>query len=216
MTYTKQLNFFNSNPKVKTSSLKKRSSKHKIQPVKRGRKQIRPENSFGGKYCLNYNPKTKRPLNEKKALHLVLRSTLAKGKLSFKNTAFEEKIWAIIKKHSSKNNIKIYEYANASNHLHLLIRAKAREDYVRFIKTITGLIARLVSGIEKGSRLKRKFWDARPFTRIVSFSKNDFKRVKLYLLRNTLETIGWIPYISRSKKLPPEWKLFWKNKLEAT
>jgi REP element-mobilizing transposase RayT len=212
MTESKQLSFFNSNSHTKMNSFKKKFSKAKS----RGRKQLRSENTFGGKYCLNYNPKTKRPLNEKKALHLVLRSTLAKGRYSFKNKVFEEKIWDIIRKHSRKNNIKIYEYANASNHLHLLIRAKAREDYVRFIKTITGLIARLVSGIEKGSRLKRKFWDARPFTRIVSFTKNDFKRVKLYLLRNTLETIGWIPYISRSKKLPPQWKLFWKNKLEAT
>ena len=103
--------------------------------------------------------------------------------------------------------------------MHLLIRAKLREDYVRFIRTVTGLIARLVSGAQRGLPLKErfrgKFWDARPFTRIVNFEKKEFETVKRYLLKNTLETIGWIPYISRSRKLDTEWKRYWANMLSS-
>ncbi len=206
MSTNKQLSLFKNNQKKKKSSS---SRKPKV-----GRKPLRPKNVFGGKYFLNYNPSIERPIDQKKALHLVLRSTQAKGAYSFKNHKFEMKIWEIIKKHAQLNEIKIYEYANASNHLHLLIRAKFREGYVRFIRTVTGLIARLVSGAQRGCKLKKKFWDARPFSRIVSFSKKEFQQVRTYILQNTLETIGFIPYISRSKKLPPKWKQFWKNRLE--
>lgn len=177
----------------------------------RGRPRTRPENCFGGNFHKNYNPNEQRPIQSNKALHVVLKSNLAKGAKSFLNKNFEEKIWILIQKHAGKNRISIYEYANAGNHLHLLIRAKRRDDYCRFIRTITGLIARMVGKTEKGTPLGEKFWDARPFTRIVSFSKNDFQKVKLYLKRNIWESIGFTPYIERSKKLTPQWKRFWKN-----
>ncbi|MCB0393819.1 MAG: hypothetical protein KDD25_04640, partial [Bdellovibrionales bacterium] len=70
-----------------------------------------------------------------------------------------------------------------------------------FIRSVTGLIARHVGRTEKGSPLKRKFWDARPFSRIVSFARNEFRTAKAYLLRNTLEVIGWMPYQFRDQKL---------------
>ena len=84
----------------------------------------------------------------------------------------------------------------------MLIRAKHRDSYNKFIRVITGLIARHVGGTQKGRPLKEKFWDARPFTRIVSFAKREFATVKTYLLRNVLEAIGWFPYIDRDRELP--------------
>lgn len=178
---------------------------------KRGRKRSIPAGVFGGKYHLNYNPSGKRPVDSKKALHVVLRSSKARGQRSFKNSQHEGKIVDIVQKHAKKNNIRLYSYSNAGNHLHILLRAKERIDYVRFIRTITGLIARVVNSYQK---LKEKFWDGRPFTRIVHFGKRDFEQVKRYLLRNTLETIGWVPYITRSTKLSPQWKKFFRNTVE--
>lgn len=179
--------------------------------LRRGRPRKRPENCFGGDHFKTYNPSQQRPIFSQKALHLVLRSSQTKGKRSFLNKAHEDFIWKIIKKHAQKNAVTIYEFANAGNHIHLLIRVKRRDFYCRFIRSITGLIARQVGRSEKGQPLSQKFWDARPFSRVVSFSRSDFQKVRLYIKRNIWEAIGFIPHIKRSKKLTPEWKLFWEN-----
>ncbi|MCB0394402.1 MAG: transposase [Bdellovibrionales bacterium] len=169
---------------------------------KRGRKPLKPEGHFGGIYLKNYNPKSARPLDSKKALHLVLKSSQATGSRSFKSKANEGAVWAIIQAQAKNFGVKIYEYANSGNHLHILLRAKNRFEYAAFIRSITGLIARHVGRSEKGSPLKRKFWDARPFSRIVSFARKEFQAARVYILRNTLEIIGWMPYVARNKKLP--------------
>ncbi|MCB0394079.1 MAG: transposase [Bdellovibrionales bacterium] len=163
---------------------------------------MRPDGHFGGVYLKNYNPKSERPLDSKKALHLVLKSSQAVGKRSFKSKENEGVVWQIIQTQAKNFGVKIYEYANSGNHLHLLIRVKNRWDYAAFIRSITGLIARYVGRSEKGTPLKRKFWDARPFSRIVSFARREFRQARAYILRNTLEVIGWMPYIARNKKLP--------------
>jgi REP element-mobilizing transposase RayT len=174
------------------------------QKPKRGRKPQKPHDHFGGMYLKNYNPKSKRPMDSKKALHVVLRSTKATGARSFKNEKYEARIWEIVSQHAKNTGVRIYEYANSGNHLHLLIRAKTRADYNTFMRTITGLIARLVGRSERGKPLKEKFWDGRPFSRVVSFSPKEFKAAKNYLNRNNLESIGWLPYVARDKRLPAE------------
>jgi REP element-mobilizing transposase RayT len=171
---------------------------------KRGRKPLKPFHHFGGIYLMNYNPSARRPMDAKKALHLVLRSSQATGPRSFKHVDYEAKVWEIISTHTENTGVRIYEYGNGGNHLHLLIRAKHRDDYNSFIRIISGLIARLVGKSQRGQPLKGKFWDSRPFTRIVSFNKREFRIAKAYLLRNTLEAIGWLPYFPRHKKLPTE------------
>lgn len=189
-----------------------KAKKHKpLKANKRapGRPRKRPELCFGGAYFANYNPSEQRPIHFNKALHVVLRSSKAKGARSMMSPLLEGRVWDIIKKHADKNGVRIYEYANAGNHLHLLIRVKRRDFYKKFIRSITGLIARAVSGSEKGRPLNGPFWDARPFTRVVQFAGGEFKKVKLYLSRNRCEALGFIPYIKRSKKLSPEWKAFW-------
>ena len=127
---------------------------------------------------------------------------MATDRRSFKTKENEGPVWDIILKHAKKNNIRLYEYSNGGNHLHILLRAKTREAYDRFIRSITGLIARHVGKSERGVPLKRKFWDARPFTRIVGFAKREFETVKRYFLRNDLEALGWIRYVPRHKRMP--------------
>lgn len=178
------------------------------QPNRRGPKRRRPENVFGGMYFQNYNPSLKRPIDSKKALHLTLKSSQARGEKSFKNKTFEARIFDIVADHAEANGITLYSYANGGNHLHILCRAKHREDYTRFIRSITGLIARLVGGSQRGKKLSKKFWDNRPFSRVVSFAKREFEIAKRYLTRNVLEAIGWMPYVSRKSKLSPYWQKF--------
>ncbi len=174
----------------------------------RGRKRKIPLLVHGGSHHMNYNPSTKRPLHTKKALHVVLKSKKATGAYSFKNKEHEPLLKELIKRHAKLNKIRIYSYSNGGNHLHLLIRTKSRDSYNSFIRTISGLIVRAVTGAKRGQKLKGKFWDGRPFSRVVTFG-NDFKKVKSYLTKSKLEVIGWVKKIKNSKKLSKDWKDFW-------
>ncbi len=142
---------------------------------------------FGGKVSSKGNPKTKRPLATKQAMHLVLKSSLARGKNSF--LLYSKDIEKILRKQAFRFGVKIYALANAGNHLHLVIRIHNRETYKSFIRAISGLLMRRVFGLEKGRGGASALWDARPFSRILSWGK-DFAAVKNYLLINRLEMTG--------------------------
>src|SRR4051812_40771055 len=90
---------------------------------------------FGGAYLKNSNPKEKRPISTKKAMHLVVRSTRAKGPLSFLRN--NKKISNIVYTQAKAGGIKIYRFANAGNHLHMVIRASSRMAFNSFIRAIT-------------------------------------------------------------------------------
>jgi REP element-mobilizing transposase RayT len=147
--------------------------------------------SFGGFLSKSKgNPKTQRPLVTRQAIHLVLKSSKATGKHSL--LLFHREIEILLRKQARDFGVKIYAFANAGNHLHLLIRIHNRRNYRAFIRAISGLIMRKVFGFEKGHGGRHaNLWDARPFTRIVAWGK-DFLGVKDYLLINELETEGFL------------------------
>ncbi len=120
-------------------------------------------------------------------MHLVLKSSKARGDKSF--LLFSKEIETILRKQASNFGVKIYAFANAGNHLHLVIRIHSRDTYNSFIRAISGLLMRKVFGLEKGRGAVTALWDARPFTRILSWGK-DFAAVKNYLLINRLEMTG--------------------------
>jgi REP element-mobilizing transposase RayT len=152
---------------------------------------------FGGAYLKNSNPKEKRPISTKRAMHLVVRSSMAKGPLSFLRN--DRKISDIIYKQAKSCGVKIYRLANAGNHLHLIILPSSRIAFSRFIRAVTGLIARLVLKAQRGSAREIQFWDKRPFTRILEWGK-EFDVVSKYLLQNLLEAYGFIAYTPRKTR----------------
>lgn len=161
---------------------------------------------FGGSRTRGH-PRGARILSTKHPLHLVLRSSRAKGELSLLSGKRQQKIRLIVAKQARLFHVTLYRYANAGNHLHLLVRAKNRRDFGRFLKAITGLIARLTLKKERGPALtdafpaskSKRFWDARPYTRVVSWGR-EFLKVRNYLLMNELEAVGFLPL--RNKSLP--------------
>jgi REP element-mobilizing transposase RayT len=156
---------------------------------------------FGGAYLKKSHPKVARPLSIKRSLHLVMRSSKATGSYSFLKNS--RKIFDIIYKQSKLHGVKIYRYANGGNHLHLVILPRSASAYRKFIRAASGLIARLILRRERGSvqqatTTKTKFWDQRPYTRIVEWGR-DFKSVSNYLMQNILEAIGFVNYKPRKK-----------------
>jgi REP element-mobilizing transposase RayT len=47
---------------------------------------------------------------------------------------------------AERNQVKMIQYANGGNHLHLLVHARDRDGFKRFTRTLMGLVARLVTG----------------------------------------------------------------------
>ena len=156
---------------------------------------------FGGS-LIKGNPREARPLSTKKPIHLVMRSSLAKGQLSFLKGKRMSRIERAVKGIALKKGVKVYRYANSGNHLHLVISSKSRRAFNSFIRAISGIIARITLGVERGkaganaAKLARRFWDARPYTKILEWGK-EFKAVSIYVTRNTLEALGFIDYRPR-------------------
>ena len=119
-----------------------------------------------------------------------MRSSKAVGNQSM--LRFMREIEALLKKQALLTGVKLYNLANAGNHLHLIIKVPSRRLYRRFVRASSALIARLVLGIKKNqARLfGASFWDERPFTRIVSWGR-DYNGLNNYLQINRQETVGF-------------------------
>lgn len=153
---------------------------------------------FGGS-LLKGNPRESRPISIKRPLHLVMRSSLARNELTFLAPKRAKRIENAIRRQATLQGVKIFRYANSGNHLHLIILPRSRIAFRAFIRGITGVIARITLRVERGNAVRKKFWDARPFTRLIEWGR-EFKTVSNYVVQNTLEAIGFMPYQPRQHK----------------
>lgn len=122
-------------------------------------------------------------------MHLILKSSKAKGEWSFKRKENAQKIKAIIDKHSKKYGVAITSLANVGNHLHLHMKLASRATYKPFIRAVTAAIAMAITGVSRWKKIAGKFWDHRPFTRVVQ-SWREVLALKDYLMINQLEGLG--------------------------
>lgn len=151
-----------------------------------------------------------RPLSTTSTMHIVLRSTQAKGSKSFYR--YRKPITEILSKFADKYGIKIVTFANAGNHLHLQIKLSNRFAYFKFIRAVTAAIAMKVGGVNRwtkklatyevkqhemaqqtsssSDRLRNRFWDRRPFSRVVESFKA-YLNLKDYIRINQLEGEGY-------------------------
>ncbi len=161
---------------------------------------LRQVNEFGGKLARGKR-KVRRPIVTKRPMHLILKSSFAVGKYSLlqKQNAFF--VSALVARLAARFGIRIYEFSNNGNHLHLLVQCRDRNGFRNFNRTLSALIARFVTGARKGKALVSKFWDAIPFTRVVEWGR-DFFFAKNYVLHNQLEAAGRVPYSPRDTRVP--------------
>jgi REP element-mobilizing transposase RayT len=131
-----------------------------------------------------------RPLSTRETLHLVLRSTKAKGGWSFAKTQNRKKIDELLRRFAKKYGVKVLSYANVGNHLHFHVKLSNRYLYAPFIRALTGAIAMAITGASRWKPGKSRFWDYRPFTRVVK-SFRAFLNLKDYIRINRLEGCGY-------------------------
>lgn len=132
--------------------------------------------------------KRERPLDPRKPLHVVLRSETAKGPQSLLHSKNERRVKHLVYETARKQGVRVFRYANAGNHLHIVVQAKHRRSYQNFLRAVTGLIARAVTGAQKGVK-KGKFWQSLAYSRVVNWGR-ELKNVKFYLIMNELEGLG--------------------------
>jgi REP element-mobilizing transposase RayT len=155
---------------------------------------------FGGSQGLKKaNAREPRPISIKRPMHLVIRSTLSTGEFSFLRAKRARRIEALVRRLGKEKGVKVYRFANSGNHLHFIVLPSSREAFKSYIRAVTGIIARLTLGAERGSAQGKRFWDAKPYTRILEWGR-DFKTTCRYVLKNTLEALGFIPYEPRKEK----------------
>lgn len=131
--------------------------------------------------------KLERPLSTTRPMHLVLRSQHASGAMSFlsaRNKGFVEKT---LRQKAKKFGVRIEQLANVGNHLHLKIRILSREMFQKFLKSVTTLIARFITGARKGMRFGR-FWQGLAYTRVLT-SNLEERYLREYIAANQLEAM---------------------------
>src|SRR5690606_40033446 len=86
---------------------------------------------------------------------------------------------------SKKFYITIGDYANVGNHLHLKVRCKYRWQLQNFLRSITTVVARHVTGAKRGHKVGR-FWQGLAFTRVLTSSIEEL-RLSGYFKANRIE-----------------------------
>jgi REP element-mobilizing transposase RayT len=133
--------------------------------------------------------KIARPIVTKRPMHMVLRASKARGAWSMLKGHNKGKIYALVLDCAEKHGLKIYDYENVGNHIHLLVRARTRKGLQNFLRVITQKIMFQVTGARKGSP-QGKFWDALAYSRVVEWGR-ELQRLRHYLWKNTVEVLGF-------------------------
>ncbi len=150
---------------------------------------------FGGsKY--KGNPKTKRPFSSRHYTHLILKSSKAKGVYSFLATKNQRRVNEAVRRLAAHFGVELREYANVGNHLHLLVKANRREQISGYLRALSGVLVRIVMNCQKGSPMRAagqrenggKFWDGRPYTKIVAIGLKPFRGIREYIEKNRRQT----------------------------
>lgn len=154
--------------------------------------------------------KVRRHFDIRRPIHIVLRSDLAKGSRSLVRN--QKLVEEVLYKFAKRFRIRIYEKAVCGNHIHCLVRGKTRIEMQNFFRVLAGQIGQgilrrypLRKNEKKAHRggthpkSQKSFWSLLLFSRVVSWGW-DFNNVKRYVIQNTLETLGIIPYQLRKTR----------------
>jgi len=192
-------------------------------------------NAYGGELRKRRKGRGQRSISTKYSMHLVLRSSLAKGVWNLRR--HDSKIKNIAKRFAHKYGVRLISLANVGNHLHMQIQLTNRHTYVPFIKALTSALAMAVTGASYKSSIRSRanalgiadtrraselevidtrrvvkgatvqgaakagavqpaketplrFWDYRPFTRIVH-GRQAFLTLRDYIEVNRFEGRGY-------------------------
>src|SRR3989344_8117631 len=95
------------------------------------------------------------PRSTQESMHLVLRSTKAKGEWSFRRPQNQKRLRSLLTRFTGKYGIRVLSLANVGNHLHFHLKIKTRKDYTSFIRALTGAIVVAITCSSRWKPLKK-------------------------------------------------------------
>jgi hypothetical protein len=129
--------------------------------------------------------KLARPVSTRRPMHLVLASAKARGAWSL--LQHERKVLDVLRTCAHRHGVRVYDFANAGSHLHLLVRARRRDAFQAFLRSFAGIVARAVTGARRGRPCEGgRFWSTLAWSRVVMWGR-DCLGVRHYILRNRIE-----------------------------
>ena len=149
-------------------------------------KKNKSKKSFGGGLILRKR-KTKRPLKVNQPLHLILKSNY-----KFVFNPRNQSLIELIENQAAKFEIKIDQLALNFSHIHFVIRFSLEDNYKKFIRSLTSLLA---LKIRKHYPEFENIFQLRPYTRVIEWGR-DYKNVLRYSLKNIHEAYGVKMYSS--------------------
>jgi hypothetical protein len=108
-----------------------------------------------------------RPVVPKRAHHLTLRASQARGDWSFLKPKNYALVRALLRRQAKRHFVALESFVNVGNHLHLKVRPQTREGFGNFLRSVTCLLSRAITGARKGRPLKKRFFDALAWSRVV-------------------------------------------------
>jgi REP element-mobilizing transposase RayT len=156
------------------------------------------KNTHGG-VNLKKRRKAKRPLIPGAITHLVLKSSKAKGDLSFYK--HKKMVHSLLKERSKKFFVEILDYVNMGNHLHLKVRFKDPRKFQNFLRTFAALLARKITRAHRGTKFG-KFWDGLAYTRVLlSKIEGNHRQRELGYHERTNYLKRWNEYLYRLRQI---------------
>jgi hypothetical protein len=127
--------------------------------------------------------KLERPVSTRRPMHVVLASDRARGPWSLRK--HEGAVRVALRRMARRFDIRVYDFANVGSHLHLLLRVRRRASFQAFLRSLTGIVARRVTGARRGHPCG-PFFSALAWSRVVSWGR-DYLGVRHYVFRNAVE-----------------------------
>jgi REP element-mobilizing transposase RayT len=129
--------------------------------------------------------KRERPVSTRRPMHLTLHSKRARGQWSM--LQHQRGVHEALQSCARRTGVRIYDFANVGSHLHLLVRARRREAFQSFLRSFSGIVARIVTGARRGRPLSGgRFWSGLAWSRIVTWGR-EYWTVRHYIFRNQIE-----------------------------
>jgi REP element-mobilizing transposase RayT len=142
-----------------------------------------------------------RPIDTKCAMHIVLRSSRARGEWSLLHPQHQKQVDRHARRIAEKHGVRLYRYANVGNHLHLLVKTPSRRAFQSFLREVSGVIAACVTGGRKGNPVGR-FWDYLAYSRRVTWGR-EFRNLELYFIKNLFEAAGLLTWRMKEAGVGP-------------
>jgi REP element-mobilizing transposase RayT len=118
-------------------------------------------------------------------MHVVLSSKRATRSWSLRK--HERSVRAALRACAARTGVKVYDFANVGSHLHLLLRARRREEFQAFLRAFAGMVAQNVTGARRGRPLGGgSFWSGLAWSRVVAWGR-DYWGLRHYFFRNRIE-----------------------------